>query len=129
MAASPLFRLLRSWRVRVFCLCLTLLACGANAWGATIPWRSARVQFVAQKKDLEAPVRCWNCRAFNSIGAKLCEQCNFALDFSNVAALMADLKKLGPIIKHLSEMQAATDERLMEAHRIERFRGRLRRKL
>jgi hypothetical protein len=73
------------------------------------------------RKELERPVACWRCGRLNAAEAKICEHCNFALNLSHLAGLVEDLEKIGPLIRHLSKLHAASDSQLASLVRRRRF--------
>lgn len=81
-----------------------------------------------RRKELEQPIRCWSCGTLNSIDAKICESCNFSLDFSSLGPVIMEIKKLGPIVHTLSKLQDRDDIQLSNLKRISNMQRVLRKR-
>ncbi|MBI2578935.1 MAG: tyrosine-type recombinase/integrase [Candidatus Aenigmarchaeota archaeon] len=74
------------------------------------------------RKELEKPLLCWNCKAFNSPEARICENCNFSLEFSDMASTLKQVKEIQGALPTLMKMAAMSNEELLRVRRREELR-------
>lgn len=72
------------------------------------------------KNELEKPIVCWNCKTFNSSGAKICESCNFSLDISEMAETLKIIKDVQDVLPKLMKLSRITDSELKAVARESR---------
>lgn len=78
------------------------------------------------RKELEKPIVCWNCKAFNSPSAGVCESCNFSLKFSEMASTLKIVKDVQAVLPKLIAMARMQDQDLASMKERRKFQESMR---